>query len=136
MLLGTYGRLRQADKAWALFQRLRQLRDGGGAGQEAEEDAATSSQLLAEVRQEPGSPDRQQQQAQQGQQQVQQQRQELNAADGRGRAHAWDARLAQRRAQLAGQAERLVRDLRLEELPWGHYEYGALITALSRVGAG
>lgn len=129
MLLGTYGRLRQADKAWAIYQHLVGRRclahtgaeaagaaSGGGSGQGDADMAAPHGS---------GGPP-----ALPSSQQAQQ------AGGGEGGRPPWDARLAAQQAQLQRSVERLVRDLRLDEVPWSHYTYGALLTALSRVRGG
>lgn len=145
MLLGTYGRLRQADRAWAIY---RALRGQGAAAAEAAAEAAEAEQqpwpvrLAAAQRQ---SPQQQWQQQQQQQADIDTPAAPAAAADGTSaggsageaeqeRQHAWDARLAARRRQLADWAEGLVRDLRLDAVPLNEYGYGALLTALSRVG--
>ena len=121
MLLGTYGRLRQADKAWAIYCHLLTLRPGdqqaaaAAAAAAAEGAAGAGRQAEADAKQ-----------ADSQQQEQQRQGQPAPAA-------GWEDRLEQRQRELAAEAARLVADLRLGEVPFEQYAFGALITALSRV---
>ena len=140
MLLSMYGRLRQADKVWALYLELRRRRPelaararAGEAGHMAA--AAATSQ-------------------QQRQQQRRLRRQGRGAApvaapdaastggDGaamegaEGQQRRWQARLEARQAEVAAEAEHLATELRLDALPLDLYAYSAVITALSRVSQG
>lgn len=123
MLLGAYGRRREVDKAWALYQALQ---GGGGQPSPAPADAAAegadgaaAGAGDAAAAAGPGRPAETAQQAAQQREQAQ---------------RAWEERLAERQRQLAAWAAGLVRDLRLAERPLGPYGYSAVLTALSRVG--
>jgi hypothetical protein len=132
MLLGTYGRLRQADKAWAIYCHLLMLRNGqGDQGQQQQHAAAAAAvEGAAGAAQQAGAGAKQPGTQQQQQQEMPQQSpgQPVPAA-------GWEGRLEQRQRELAAQAARLVSDLRLDEVPFEQYAFGALITALSRVCA-
>ena len=133
MLLGTYGRLRQADKAWAIYCHLLKLRNGqGGQGQQQQAAAAVAAAALegpAGAAQLADADAKQlQQQQQQGGGGMPQQRPGQPAP-----AAGWEARLEERQRALVAEAARLVAALKLEEVPFEQYAFGALITALSRV---
>ena len=135
MLLGTYGRLRQADKAWAIYCHLLMRRTGqGDQGQQQQQQqqaaAAAAVEGAAGAAQQAGAGAKHPGTQQQQQQEMPQQSpgQPVPAA-------GWEGRLEQRQRELAAQAARLVSDLRLDEVPFEQYAFGALITALSRVCA-
>lgn len=116
MLLNTYGKLRQADKAWAIYQQL--LRQQGQQGQQGQQpgDSPEPSSATAPLAAPQGG---------------------CTAAEGDNGGEesggaAWQARLAQRQARLAAEAERLVRELALGAFPLSDYAYSTIITALSR----
>ena len=131
MLLGTYGRLRQADKAWAIYQRLLALRDLPEQLQQQQQQPQQQQQRQQHPGQVQEAGVAQQQQPPQQQQQLEP-RQEGAPPQEASAAAGWQAR---RQRQLAREAERLVGELLLDAAPMDQYAYGALITALSRVGA-
>jgi hypothetical protein len=147
MLLGTYGRLRQADKAWAVYRRLLELEDGRRSGEAAAlPSAAAERQRHAgaagpagshpfeglDSETEPGSGSSSAAQHTQRPQQREQLQQQPRGPGGVGAAD-WQARLAARRAAVSGEAGALVAGLRLDAAPLTQYTYSALLTALSRV---
>lgn len=110
MLLSCYGRLRQADKVWAVYQRVLAVRSGGGQGpgQRKVSDLLPLGTRAAALQQQ------QQEVEQQALEALQRKRLEAEAAE--------------------ESAARLVAELRLDALPLDLYGYSAVITSLSRVG--
>ncbi|KAL4443286.1 hypothetical protein ABPG75_011023 [Micractinium tetrahymenae] len=158
MLLNTYGKLRQADKAWAIYQQLLRQQGRQQAQQEQQQ-----GQLGQQAQQKPQAQQQQQQGRQQARQHAQQQERHgqrpaagtepaaagaplaegegdegaagssgCAASGGAEGGPAWQARLAQRQARLAAEAEKFVRELALDAFPLSDYAYSTIITALSR----
>lgn len=136
MLLNTYGKLRQADKAWAIYQQLlnQQGQQSGDSRQQALH--AREAQLPPDAATEPAGVDVAATAAQGGATLTAAGDDGAAAGGGAGGGAAWQARLAQRQARLAAEAERLVRELALGAFPLSDYAYSTIITALSRVRCG
>lgn len=136
MLLNTYGKLRQADKAWAIYQQLlnQQGQQSGDSRQQALH--AREAQLPPDAATEPAGVDVAATAAQGGATPTAAGDDGAAAGGGAGGGAAWQARLAQRQARLAAEAERLVRELALGAFPLSDYAYSTIITALSRVRCG
>ncbi|KAL4423402.1 hypothetical protein ABPG77_009980 [Micractinium sp. CCAP 211/92] len=139
MLLNTYGKLRQADKAWAIYQQLlkQQKQQPGGTAEHAQQEPQpTGSAVQASAAAPVAVP-------QDGSEPAGDSSVAANvskaAGDSGGAVNggaeggpAWQARLAQRQARLAAEAERLVEELELGAFPLNDYAYSTIITALSR----
>lgn len=143
MLLNTYGKLRQADKAWAIYQQLlkQQKQQPGGTAEHAQQEprptgsarqsgAAAPTAAAQDGGETAGNAS--------GAAKVSKAAGDSGGAVNGGAegGQAWQARLAQRQARLAAEAERLVEELDLGAFPLNDYAYSTIITALSRVGEG
>ncbi|PRW51133.1 Glutathione S-transferase theta-2B [Chlorella sorokiniana] len=127
MLLGTYGRLRQADKAWAIYRQLvpdpqqaQRTQQGGASDADAPSAAGSAAAAGAGVQRSAAAP-------------AAAAAAEGDSSLGEGEEHhAWEGRLAARQQELDSAAAQLVQELRLDVPPLNEYGYGALLTALSR----